>query len=394
MPILHVALAPAQIAADEFDQGGRILLEARAFLGQHAHPIAGAPHQHGFDLVMTEHMTFHQCAARQHRQFTMRHERRDAHDGVMAPIRPAITLPPCAADGVGAHPQAHPELEDAGKGAGRGHADDQALQDAEPRIDLHDAHELEQEIDRHDAVGVEHDGEVVVLAPALAEIRDVASLEADIVGAKPVGQRDPAVPCRCERGKACALGRGDLRPAGVAQHVDMKARPHAPRGQHLHHRLEQPRHPLGRFVADTQQDRGGSGDRLIPAHAAGNRRHGCDGVAREAHDQKADGRVPETDHVPGQRHDEQRQQNEVEGAEPAGRERDGGDPDQAEDRQSDAQEKQRGSPCGHGGKRGDHELVAGGGFQHHGALRVLLGEGIATCLQVQSSSGAFIIRTA
>ena len=85
-----------------------------------------------------------------------------------------------------------------------------------------------------------------------------------------------------------------------------------------------------------------------PAHAAGNRRDGRDRVAREAHDQKADGRVPETDHVPGQRDGEQHQQNEIDCAEAAGRERDDGEPDQAGDRQSDAQEKQRGSPCGHG----------------------------------------------
>ena len=75
MPILHVALAPAQVAADELDQRRRVLLEARAFLRQHAHLVAGAPHQHRLDLVVAEHMAVDQRTAGEHRQFAMRHER-------------------------------------------------------------------------------------------------------------------------------------------------------------------------------------------------------------------------------------------------------------------------------------------------------------------------------
>ena len=56
MPVLHVALAPAQVAADEFEQRRRILLEAVALLRQHAHLVAGAPHQHRLDLVVAEHV--------------------------------------------------------------------------------------------------------------------------------------------------------------------------------------------------------------------------------------------------------------------------------------------------------------------------------------------------
>src|SRR5262249_16352709 len=91
----------------------------------------------------------------------------------------------------------HAKLEDAGKGAGRRHPDYQALHDAEPRIDLHDAHELEHEVDGHHAVGVEHDCEVVVLAPALAEVADIASLEPGIFRPTTLGQRNlPAPPRR------------------------------------------------------------------------------------------------------------------------------------------------------------------------------------------------------
>src|SRR5262249_58398509 len=120
-------------------------------------------------------------------------------DGVVAPVWPAIALPPGAADGVGAHAKPHAELEDAGKGAGRRHPDDQALHDAETRIDLHDPHELEHEVDGHHAVGIEHGCEVVILAPALAEVADIAGLESDILLAPAVRERDLPAPCRRQR---------------------------------------------------------------------------------------------------------------------------------------------------------------------------------------------------
>src|SRR5262249_21316213 len=187
-------LTPAQITADEFEQRGWILAERRAAPRQAAHPVARAPHQHRFDLVVAEHVALDQRAFRKHRQLTMRDKWGDAHDRVVAPVRPAIALPPGAADSVGAHAKPHAKLEDAGKGAGRRHPDYQALHDAEPRIDLHDAHELEHEVDGHHAVGVEHDCEVVVLAPALAEVADIASLEPGILRATTVGQRDLPAP--------------------------------------------------------------------------------------------------------------------------------------------------------------------------------------------------------
>ncbi len=52
LTVLHVALAPAQVAPREFEHGRRILLPAPAFLRQHAHLVAGAAHQRRFDLIM------------------------------------------------------------------------------------------------------------------------------------------------------------------------------------------------------------------------------------------------------------------------------------------------------------------------------------------------------
>ena len=55
---------------------------------------------------------------------------------------------------------------------------DQRLQDAERRVRLHDPHKAQHGLRAHEAVGVERDGEFVIGAPALAEVADVAGLEA------------------------------------------------------------------------------------------------------------------------------------------------------------------------------------------------------------------------
>jgi hypothetical protein len=75
--ILHVALAPAQIAPDEFEQGRRILFPAAVFVGQHAHFVTRAPHQHGFELVVAQHVAAERRPARQHGQTAMLDKRRE-----------------------------------------------------------------------------------------------------------------------------------------------------------------------------------------------------------------------------------------------------------------------------------------------------------------------------
>src|SRR5262249_5128962 len=130
---------------------------------------------------MAEHMAFHHRAFGEYRQLAVPHERRNAHDGVVTPVWAAIALPPGTADGVGAHAQPHAKLEDARKGACRGHADDQRLQDPELRIDLHNAHELEHEVDAHDAVAIDHDHEVVIIAPPRGEVGNIAGFECGLL---------------------------------------------------------------------------------------------------------------------------------------------------------------------------------------------------------------------
>jgi hypothetical protein len=55
--ILHIALAPAQIALDEIRQAGRVLLPAFELIGDDAHLVARRAHQRGFHLVMAQHRT-------------------------------------------------------------------------------------------------------------------------------------------------------------------------------------------------------------------------------------------------------------------------------------------------------------------------------------------------
>ena len=110
----------------------------------------------------------------------MRDERLKPQHRVVAPIGPAIALPPGAADGVGAHAEPHAELKHPREGAGGRKAHDQALKNTEPGIGLHDANQTQNGVGGHETVGVERHREIVLAAPALAEITDVAGLVAGI----------------------------------------------------------------------------------------------------------------------------------------------------------------------------------------------------------------------
>ena len=102
----------------------------------------------------------------------MGREGRETQHRVVAPIGSAIALPPGAADGVGAHAKPHAELKNARKRAGRGKAYDQPLQNAETGIGLHDAHQTQNGVRRHETVGVELYREFMLASPALAEFTE------------------------------------------------------------------------------------------------------------------------------------------------------------------------------------------------------------------------------
>src|SRR5215218_8553387 len=176
---------------------------------------------------MAEHMPAQRAAFRQRRNMAMSDKGFEPHRRVVAPIGPAIALPPRAADGVRAHAEPHAELEDARKRAGGRHADHEALQDAEPRVYLHDANEAQNRLGGHETVGIKRDGKLVPAPPALAEIADVAGLEAGVDRTAPIGEGNlpsPGAGKRIELGSFC---RRDGRIAGVAQNIDMEAFAHA-----------------------------------------------------------------------------------------------------------------------------------------------------------------------
>src|SRR4249920_4069090 len=133
-PVLHVALAPAQIAADEFNQGRRVLLPTEILFRQDADLVSGGAHQGRLDLVMTEDVTILRSVRRHNWQGAVLDERLQPQRCVVAPVRTAVSLPPRASDRVGAHAEPHPELEDARESACRRQANNKSLQNSESGI--------------------------------------------------------------------------------------------------------------------------------------------------------------------------------------------------------------------------------------------------------------------
>ena len=203
-------------------------------------------------------------------------------------------------------------------------------------IDLHDAHHAQDRIRGLERVRVERDGEIVVGAPAGAEVENVAGLEAGVVGAPPVGELEAPFPLRLQRGETRLFGRGDLRIIRVAENKDMELPREPGRDDPLHHRLDIADDPLGILVAHAPQDRGPGRDRLVAGDARRDRRDGRDRIGR-AHDEQSESRVPEADHRPGQRDGEQQHQDEVDDRKAAGRKREGQEPDQPHHRGEDDQ---------------------------------------------------------
>ena len=191
----------------------------------------------------------------------------------MPPIRSAIGLPPRASDRVGAHAEPHAELEDAGEQARRRQPHDQALQDTEPGIDLHDPDQPDNRVRRHEAVGIERDRELVAASPALAEFADIAGLEAGIHGTAPVADRDPIAPACDQFGKERLLPDRKIGIAGIAEEVEMEALAVAGSVDTLEHRLEVADDTERQLVANAKQDRRRRRHGLVIPDQPGRRQH-------------------------------------------------------------------------------------------------------------------------
>ncbi len=206
----------------------------------------------------------------------------------------------------------HSELEGAREGALRRRAGDEALQDAEARMRLHQPHQLDDFGARHQAVGIERQHEVVGLAPPLQKIAHIAgliaviSLAAAIGGAAPVGKFGlPGV----EQPFLLTRNLGDV---GVAQDEEVKMLVLARPLQALAHD-SQPREGAGRvFVAQGHQDGGAQGERS-GCRVMREGRYLPERILDEMQQPEADQRVPEAHDRPGRGNDECRENADIEG---------------------------------------------------------------------------------
>ena len=113
-------------------------------------------------------------------------ERRDADDGVVAPVGTFVALPPGLACRPGSHASAHAELEQARESRRCGKADGQVLHDCQTGIGLDRRKQAQDCGGRHFGVGVERQHELEPLGVVVEEIHDIAGLEAGIVRSSPI----------------------------------------------------------------------------------------------------------------------------------------------------------------------------------------------------------------
>ena len=121
----------------------------------------------------------------------------------MAPIGSAIALPPGAAEGVGAHAEPHAELEDARERRSLTACPITRLCRMPMRGSACMMRTSRSIAGAVMTLSASSRGEVVIVAPALAEVADVAGLVADIAGAAPIGHgrhgRATCSPCAAKR---------------------------------------------------------------------------------------------------------------------------------------------------------------------------------------------------
>ena len=238
---------------------------------------------------------------------------------------------------------AHPELEDPGEGGGRGRADHQRLQDAQPRVALHDAGHAQDRLARHQAVGIERQEQVVALAPAPQEVADVAGLPGVVAGAAAIdGVSEPRAPALHRR----VLGGGDLGLGGVGEDEEVVGMP-LPRQVQRAADLGEPRQrPVGRLVADRHRHGRAQADRLARVDVEMGRglRHP---VPRPVQQPQADDRVPGPHQRPGRAERDAGEDHHVRRAPPAGAEDLHGAPDHRPQRGQVQTRDQRPAPGQH-----------------------------------------------
>ena len=259
--------------------------------------------------------------------------------------RAAVALPARCAQRVRTHAEAHPELKDARECARAGKTGHERLKDADARLDLHDAHETQHRRGGHGAVGVEHDRERVVGAPALAEIADVAGLEASPALAPAVRDSELRAEARAQCRHHPFFFVSDVEIARIAQYIEVEPARLSRRDEPLDHPLEIGRNATRVLVTYADEERGGARDPLLARNGAQMRRDEPGGVAREEHDREADRRIPETDRRPRERDSEEHQHHRARHIHARGKERRGHQREQRSRAREDENAKSRTPPA-------------------------------------------------
>ena len=248
----------------------------------------------------------------------MRHERCDPDQRVVAPVGPAIALPPGAADGIGAHAVAHAELEDARERADIRQADDQLLQDADLGVTLHDPDQADDRRTRHHAVGVQHEHVIEAAALTLQEFPEIAGLVAVIgrAGADSAADRGTTTWRASARMLRPRPPRWPESWVSLSRNTsNAAASPVASRLATVSCRCRITRAGSSLWTGIT------SATRALIGPTEGERTAGrtwADGVAADTEDREADDRVPKADHVPWQHRGEAASSSETGNVEPAG----------------------------------------------------------------------------
>ena len=239
----------------------------------------------------------------------------------MSPVGSAIALPPGTAERIRAHSQAHSELKDPCKCARRRQPDNQALQNTQTRVALHDADHAQNRLRGHQAIGIQDQSEIEFVTPARHEILDVSRFESGVVRAASIADAHVWRPALAQAPNAGFFGLDTFRPGRVAENEDLECLSISRLLKTLDHPIEMTHDPIRILVADTAENGGlgVDGVRWITFERtdSGGR------VAMATHQSKADDGVPKADHGPGQGQREAQGQHRVEKVEATARQ--GGD---------------------------------------------------------------------
>ena len=156
--------------------------------------------------------------ARQDRKRAVLPKGGHAEDRVVPPIGPLAPLPELKPAERQGSVEADGKLLDPGKqGLASGRVAD-GLDQCDAIVPLHQTDQAAHRGSAHQAVGIEHDREVVVAARPIEELANVAGLAAQVAGTAPVSEcRDGADP---QRGGTSFFGGRDVRRSRVAEHVN------------------------------------------------------------------------------------------------------------------------------------------------------------------------------